>query len=558
MLFATPSWGARPRYTERMGKILGVRRTPAWGVIALVLGVGLLALACGHKPESAATARPASRLAAQARSGTAAQPRSAQEAAATNWPVFDFDAQRSGVNPSESVLTPSTVSGLQRLWTAKLPEKSGGSPILLSGVSMPDGSTADLLFLTTTHGITLALNAQSGAIVWQQATGNLQVEGQPCQICSTPAADPSGQWIYAAGNDGAIHRYAVATGQEDTTPPWPVPVTLMNSYEKRSSALNIANGYLYVALSGYDGDFGPYVGHLVSIRLDDGSSQVFNFLCSNERQLLASPAVVQNPPASCTQREAGVWARGGVVVDQSGGPTDSSIFATSGNGPFDANNGGFDYGDSVVRLSGDGSQLQDSFTPSNYAALDAGDIDLGSAAPVLLPVQSQSTTPYLLVQGGKDSILRLVDRTHLGGAGGELQDLDLKAGDIFAAPVAWQDPEGNDPSGNNTWLFVDTNSDLFGLRVITDSSGKTALQQAWHASSGGTSPIVAGGVLYVARSNAIVARDPHTGQVLWSSRQSSAGGSIGNVHWQSPIVVNGRLYMTDESGVVSAYGLGGS
>jgi hypothetical protein len=49
--------------------------------------------------------------------------------------------------------------------------------------------------------------------------------------------------------------------------------------------------------------------------------------------------------------------------------------------------------------------------------------------------------------------------------------------------------------------------------------------------------------------------DPSTGRRLWSSDQESAGGSIGGIHWESPMVVNGRLYISDESGAMTAYGL---
>ena len=478
-----------------------------------------------------------------------------QTGTSVDWPVFDHDPQRSGVNAGDTAITPATVGSLQRLWMQSLPEKADGSPVLLSGLSMPDGSTADLLYVTTSHGTTLALNAQDGTVVWQQASAGPMMPTEPCQICATPAADPSRQWIYAAGMDGAVHRYAATTGEEDQAPPWPVPVTLMNGSEKRSSALNVANGYLYVAMASYN-DRGPYVGHIVAVHLVDGAVHVFNALCSDQHQLLASPSVVPSSAAVCDQREAGVWARSGVVVDQSGGPTDGSLFIASGNGLFDADQGGVDYGDSVMRLSADASALLDSYTPTNYARLDEDDLDLGSVAPVLLPPQTQSNTPYLLVQGGKDGAIRLLDRTHLGGVGGELQRFNLTAGQMFAAPIAWQDPQASDPSGN-TWVFVSTESEFFGFRVITDASGQTTLGEPWHIQGGGTSPIVAGGVLFIATQGGVLGLDPNTGKTLWISGQGSAAGNIGPVHWQSPIVVSGRLYIADENGQLSAYGLAG-
>jgi hypothetical protein len=55
----------------------------------------------------------------------------------------------------------------------------------------------------------------------------------------------------------------------------------------------------------------------------------------------------------------------------------------------------------------------------------------------------------------------------------------------------------------------------------------------------------------------VLAREPTTGERLWSSDQENAGESIGNIHWESPIVVNGKLYVSDESGAMTAYGLPG-
>ena len=63
------------------------------------------------------------------------------------------------------------------------------------------------------------------------------------------------------------------------------------------------------------------------------------------------------------------------------------IYCMTGNGKFDANAGGMDFGDGFLKLapSGGGLVVADYFTPYNQALLDAGDGDLGSGAPLLLP-----------------------------------------------------------------------------------------------------------------------------------------------------------------------------
>jgi outer membrane protein assembly factor BamB len=83
------------------------------------------------------------------------------------------------------------------------------------------------------------------------------------------------------------------------------------------------------------------------------------------------------------------------------------------------------------------------------------------------------------------------------------------------------------------------------------------LRLEWTVPIGATSPAVAGGVLFAATTGNkdLLAVDPRTGQLLWTSLAPHAGGSIGYIHWESPIVINGHLYCPDEDGDLVAYGL---
>jgi outer membrane protein assembly factor BamB len=71
----------------------------------------------------------------------------------------------------------------------------------------------------------------------------------------------------------------------------------------------------------------------------------------------------------------------------------------------------------------------------------------------------------------------------------------------------------------------------------------------------GTSPVVSNGIVFVAMDNALLALDTLTGKTLWSSANASALHTIGPVHWESPIVVNGWVYCSDENGKLTAYAL---
>jgi outer membrane protein assembly factor BamB len=487
---------------------------------ALALALAAVLAGCGGAPSSASPPVPTI---------------SVTLGPAVDWPRFGFDAARGGVNPSETAISPATVGALRRAWQVTLPDVADSSPILLHALRLPDGSTRDALYVTTRDGRLLALDAASGAQLWSH-----QPHG-PKITHSSPVASPDRQTIYAYGLDGAVHAYDATTGAEKTGGGWPVRITTMTQTEKESSALNLANGQVYATTSGYIGDAPPYQGHVVAIDARSGATHVFNSLCADVIHVLA--------PGECAANYSGIWARGGAVVDS----TNGELYATTGNGPYDANTGGHNYGDSVVALAGGDLRLLDSYTPASYQQLDQQDADLGSDAPALLPTITGSKTPYLLVQGGKDAILRLLNRRDLSGQGGpghiggELQTLPSPGCGIFTQPAVWQEP------GGPIWVFVAGTCGLGAYQVTTDANGATRLRAAWHGDTSGTSPVLAGGVLFLATDGQALALDPRTGRQLWSSAQASAGGSIGGIHWESPIVTGGTLYISDEGGHLTAY-----
>jgi hypothetical protein len=88
--------------------------------------------------------------------------------------------------------------------------------------------------------------------------------------------------------------------------------------------------------------------------------------------------------------------------------------------------------------------------------------------------------------------------------------------------------------------------------VFLATSGGTAawrleggrLRKVWSNDVGGTSPVLAGGLLYVQWSGDIHVYAPATGRIVGNL-------SVGSVHWQSPIVVDGRI--ADAEGDANAH-----
>lgn len=458
---------------------------------------------------------------------------------AHNWLRFDYDPAHSGVNPDERQITAATVGKLQRIWQAKLPTVADSSPIYLHGVKLPDGTMRNVVYVTTKDGRIVALDASDGNAVWSQ-----QPPG-PRYTTSSPVADPSQQYVYSYGLDGFVHKFHAGSGVEVTGNGWPAQVTNHPQTGKGSSALDLADGWVYVTVAGYPGDAPPYQGHVVALSTTGDTEHVFNALCANIAHVLT--------PYECNDQQAGIWSRAGTVVD----PVTGDVFVATGNGMFNADDGGHDYGDSILELSPDVSRLIDSYTPMDYHELDTSDTDLGSTSPALLPRIPHSSIPYLLVQGGKDSKLRLVNRQDMSGqdgpghVGGAVAVMQSQVCAVFTQPVVWQDTH------QNVWLFVAGTCGLGAYQVRVNSAGTPSLQLVWKHGSQGTSPILAGGVLFLETSGNVLAYDPTSGKQLWSSTQVSAHGTVGDVHWESPIVVNGRLFVLDESGDLTAYALPG-
>lgn len=442
-----------------------------------------------------------------------------------SWSAFDGGGADQGVNYSESRITTGNVGQLAKLWQASLPIKADDAVVEAANVSTGTG-TVDLVIVNTVKGNLRAFNASTGALVWQADPSAANYNGQGTK--STPAI--SGGYVYAYALDGYIHRYNVSNGAEASGGGFPAQVTLLpNDIEKGSASLNVTSGYLYMALGGNDGDYGHYVGHIVAVNLSNGAKTVWNAPCSNITSL-------QNT-GSCSYQMSGIWARPGVTVD----PVTGNVFVAVGNGNYNASSGGNNWGDSVVELTPNLGSVVDSYTPTTYSTLDSNDADLGSTAPVMLPTQSGSNTPYLLVQGGKDHIVRLLNRANLSGqggprhTGGELQKITISS-EVHEQPAVWKDSSGT------TWVYVtDEAGDLYAYKVIT-SGGTTTLSQVYRINTGATSsPFIANGVLYL-DGDTILAYNATTGAKLFDS------GNIGiylNQHWESPVLVNSMLFTPD-------------
>jgi hypothetical protein len=432
-----------------------------------------------------------------------------------DWPEFGLNPRRSDVSTLSSGITAANIVRLQRV-TVNLPGTVDSSPVYLHAASVA-GGTHDVAILTTTYGKTLALDATSGRILWTFVPPGYSRWAGSSQITTTsPLADPGGRFVYAASPNGLIHKLSVSSGNEAAG--WPVSITRDGTHEKLAAALNIAGRYLLVASGGYFGDAPPYQGHVVAIDRASGQvASVFNTLCANRHRIIL--------PSSCPASDSAILSRGGPVVEPGG----KRVLLSTGNGPW---NGSTNLGDSVLELTLPGLRVRQAFTPTNQAELNESDTDLGSSAPALLGQDR-------VLIAGKDGIMRVLSLPRLDGhspglpnrLGGEVQRLPLPGGgELFSAPAVWAAPSGS-RQGNSTTVFVGAEHATAAYSLI---GGR--LHLVWQNANPGTSPVLAGGLLYV--------YDPSGGGIdVYRPRSGHPIAKLGGFpgHWNSPIVVDGHV-----------------
>lgn len=424
----------------------------------------------------------------------------------TDWPTFGWDLARTSAPTVSMGITPGNVQNLQRQ-QVQIDGTVDSTAIYLQGVTIK-GAKHNAFFMTTTYGKTLAIDANSGALLWEFTPASYkQLEGTYRITNATPVADPDDQFIYAASPDGVIRKFAIADGKAV----WRTAVTRLPEREKLPSPLAYDRGHIIVTTNGYVGDEPPYQGHVAILDARSGKLlHVWNSLCSDRAGLL--------DPASCPQSDSGIWGRAGAVIDAKTG----DIFVATGNALWD---GKTNWGDAVIELNSDATAMLGNWTPKNTEELNDTDGDLGSTSPVL------TGGPYI-IQGGKDRTLHVVDWQKMAGAaphrGGEASSVPTPGHQrLFTAPALWQ-------HGGASWVF---SADGDATAAYTLNGDR--LQMRWHSDHAGTSPVVADGMVFV--------YDPKGGLYIYdaASGKQLAKLDCGSGHWNSPIVADGMIALPE-------------
>ncbi len=346
----------------------------------------------------------------------------------TNVLTYHNDLARTGQNLKETILTPANVrsSGFGKVSTLPVDGDVYAQPLYMENVAVAGGGTHNVVFVATEHDSVYAFDADGPGTtpLWHTSFINSATGVRPVLasndvqcgdlipeigITGTPVIDPNTGTLYVVSatheNSGIVdrlHALDITTGAEKFGGPIIIQASVPGTggasvggrvpfdpaHAMQRPGLLLLNGSVVIAFASYC-DNGTYHGWVLSY---------------NAQTLGLQYAFTPTPNSTF----GGIWQSG--VAPASDG---NSIFLSTGNGGFDANTGGSDYGDSILRLT---SQLQvaDWFTPYNQATLNQYDLDVSSAGSVLLPDQT-GNYPHLMVASGKSGTLYLIDRDAMGG-----------------------------------------------------------------------------------------------------------------------------------------------
>ena len=454
--------------------------------------------------------------------------------------------------------------------------KVDAQPLVKTNVNIPGKGTHDVLYVVTEHDSVYALDAASGAILWQVSmvgVGEVPSDDRGCSqvmpeigITSTPVIDPNAGlhgtiYLVAMSKNASsqyfqrIHALDITTGAEEFSGPLLITATFPGAppfdpaqYKDRASLLLVNGGVITTWASHCDNQ--PYTGWIIAY----GVSQ----------NTLVKTATLNITPKGS---EGAIWQAGaGPAADSLG-----NVYFLDGNGTFDTSltAGGFpidgDFGNAFLKLStSSGLQVADYFEPFNTISESNVDTDFGSGGALVLPdmIDALGATRHLAVGAGKDTNIYLVDRDAMGKFNSS------------ANTNLYQELVGALPSGefampayfNNTLYYGGVSQPIQAFafsqaRLVTSPSSTTA---ATFNYPGTTPGISANGVsnaivwaVQAAGSNGVLHAYVATnlGSELYNSNQAAASRDhfVDN-KFITPTIANGKVYVGTPNSV-AVFGL---
>lgn len=506
--------------------------------------------------------------------------------------TYRDDNLRSGVNSKEYVLTPSNAnkSSFGKLFSCAVDGAVYAQPLWVANVAI-GGGTHNIVIVATQNDSVYAFDADNGTGTsctqyWKASlltsaygagqnatpvpaadTGETGDIPTPIGITSTPVIDPATNHLFVVSKTKEsqqyyqrLHRLNLGDGTETAGAPQVVAATVTGSgsgssgnvlpyialHQNQRPGLALANGTVYIASASH-GDINPWHGWVIGY---DANTLTLS------GQFCTSP----------NTHGGGIWMSGSApVIDSS-----NNVYVIASNGQYD---GVTEFGDSFLKLSTTGGlTLSDWFTPDDQVTLNSNNGDLGAGGAVTLLDSIAGPHAHLLIGGGKEGILYLLNRDNMG---------HFNSGNNNAAVQTWSlSSSGISSSGEfwqNTFYIAGVNAPLaafaFDSTLGKFNTNPTSQSNSSFAFPGLTPAISAAGtsngIVWAVDSSASGTNGAPTGPaVLYAFDATNLGNELydsaqaaGNrdqagtaVKFAVPTIANGKVYVAS-LGQLTVYGL---
>ena len=357
--------------------------------------------------------------------------------------TYHHDAQRSGWNARETMLTPERVGSARfgLLWQSPpldaadgVPPRLFATPLYIADLAFTAGPyrgrRLSVAFVVTTAGYAYAIHAGTtegiapGAILWRRRLTEAPCGKGTMGNLSTPVIDRARGRLYVtscAGEGWAWQAHALDLQSGADVTGWPLAIDAAGMNRpgiNRNGSTRWIDGQTYIQRG--------------ALNLNrDGSRLYVAFGPDTQGWLLsvdtAKPTVMSAFSTTPVQEEeqGGMWGSSGATVDDQ----DRVYIATGANFGYALAKRGIpgvfpdsahDWGQSILQFGDDprsGLNLIGTYTPYNYCQTAAFDIDIGGSGAVMIDIPpGGSRTPHLLaLGGGKQGNAYLLDRDHMPG-----------------------------------------------------------------------------------------------------------------------------------------------
>lgn len=501
--------------------------------------------------------------------------------------TYHNDNLRTGQNTQELILTTTNVNATNfgKLFSQPIDGYSYSQPLYLQNVAIPGQGTHNVVYVATMNDSVYAFDADSNSgsnaqPLWQVSftdaakgittlsTGDLHCTDTittQVGIMSTPVIDASSGTLYVLARTvesgtyyHRLHALDIGTGDEKFGGPVVISATVSGTgtgsksgtisfdpkLEAQRPALLLQNGLVYVGWGSLC-DYGSYHGWVMAY---------------DAQTLSQTAAWITTPNGS----KGGIWQAGNGLA----GDSSFNTYFPVGNGTFDADSGGSDYGQGVVKLGPPQSltfPMADYFTTYDAKTYNTSNQDVGSAGLTLLPNQT-GPVAHLLVQGDKSGNLYLINRDNMGHYNSTnnnqiVQYLPGATTGMYSSPAWW-----------NNYVYVGSQANYlqsYAFNPITGLLSTTPTKSAAKFGYPGTTVSISSngtknGIVW-ALNNA--SYKSTTGQatlrafnatnlkLLYSSVTNASRDNPGAaVKFAVPTVINGKVYIITQKNLV-VYGL---